>query len=85
MAFADFDEVFRRRQAEADEFYEALQADNANADARDVQRQAFAGMIWCKQFYYYDVPDWLKGDPAQPPPPPQRRRARCSPWGGSRA
>jgi len=53
--FADFDAVFATRLREADEFYEALQADNANADARNVQRQAFAGMIWSKQFFYYDI------------------------------
>ena len=55
-----------QRRSEADEFYAELQADIADADARNVQRQAFAGMIWSKQFYYYDVPEWLNGDPAQP-------------------
>ena len=49
-----------------------------SADARHVQRQAFAGMIWSKQFFYYDVPEWLKGDPAQPPPPPERRSAAAT-------
>ena len=39
-------------------------------DARRVQRQAFAGLLWSKQFYHYDVDDWLDGDPGQPPPPP---------------
>ena len=41
-------------------------------DERPVQRQAFAGMLWSKQFYHYDVDEWLHGDPAQPPPPPER-------------
>ena len=50
----DFDAVWPRR-AEADEFYAALQADIADPDARLVQRQAFAGMIWSKQFYRFDV------------------------------
>jgi hypothetical protein len=45
-----------------------------------VQRQALAGMVWTRQFYSYDVPDWLRGDPAQPPPPPQRRHGRNSDW-----
>jgi hypothetical protein len=49
-------------------------------DARAVQRQAFAGMIWSKQFFYYDVPSWLKGDPTQPPPPAERRHGRNSEW-----
>ena len=72
--FADFDAVFAARVAEADEFYAELQADLADPDARLVQRQAFAGLIWTKQFYHYDVPGWLAGDPAQPPPPPRRRK-----------
>ena len=49
-------------------------------DARLVARQAFAGMIWGKQFYRYDVKRWLDGDPTQPPPPPQRRRGRNAGW-----
>jgi hypothetical protein len=78
--FADFDAVFARRRQEADAFYAALQQDIADPDARLVQRQAFAGLIWSKQFYYYDVPEWLRGDPAQPAPPPERRRGRNSDW-----
>ena len=64
--FADFDEIFARRMREADEFYAGLQADLADADARLVQRQAFAGMIWSKQFYHYDIQKWLRrrSDPA---------------------
>ncbi|MGQ9914634.1 MAG: MGH1-like glycoside hydrolase domain-containing protein, partial [Thermogutta sp.] len=49
-------------------------------DVKLVQRQAFAGMIWSKQFYYYDLPEWLEGDPAQPPPPRSRRKRRNSDW-----
>ena len=79
-AFGRFDEVFRQRQHEADDFYAGLQRDVAGEDARRVQRQAFAGMIWSKQFYYFDVPQWLAGDPAQPPPPPQRQGRRNSEW-----
>ncbi len=45
-----------------------------------MQRQALAGMIWSKQFFYYDVPQWLNGDPAQPPPPPERKRGRNHEW-----
>ncbi|MBL9189639.1 MAG: hypothetical protein JNK23_19315 [Opitutaceae bacterium] len=79
-AFADFDAVFAARQTEADEFYAHLQRDLHDPDARLVQRQAFAGMIWSKQYYYYDVPEWLAGDPAQPPPPRERRHGRNSDW-----
>jgi hypothetical protein len=78
--FADFDSIFSQRLREADEFYAALQHEIADADARSVQRQAFAGMIWSKQFYYYDIPPWLKGDPAMPPPPPERKYGRNSDW-----
>src|SRR5262249_47479841 len=55
----DFDELFEQRRREADDFYGDLQKDIADPDARNVQRQALAGMIWSKQFFYYDVPDWL--------------------------
>jgi hypothetical protein len=79
-AFSDFDSIFAQRIREADEFYAALQKDIADADARSVQRQAFAGMIWSKQFYYYDIPQWLNGDPAMPPPPPERKEGRNSDW-----
>ncbi len=78
--FADFDAVFARRLGEADEFYGALQSAIADADARLVQRQAFAGMLWCKQFYGYDIRRWLAGDPLQPPPPEERRNGRNSDW-----
>ena len=78
--FADFDEVFALRRAEADEFYADLQAELADPDARGVQRQAFAGMIWSTQFFHYDVAKWLAGDPIQPPPPPERRHGRNSDW-----
>jgi hypothetical protein len=78
--FDDFDGVVLRRKQEADEFYGDLQMDLADADSRRVQRQALAGMIWSKQFYYFDIPQWLKGDPAQPPPPPERRRGRNHEW-----
>jgi hypothetical protein len=79
-AFIDFDAVFGARIREADEFYEQLQDGIECADARSVQRQAFAGMIWSKQFFYFDVPDWLKGDPLQPEPPPGRRTGRNRDW-----
>ena len=77
---SEFDALMQRRRAEADAFYSALQADLPDAEARMIQRQALAGMVWCKQFYHYDVPQWLAGDPAMPPPPAERRHGRNSDW-----
>ena len=79
-AFADFDAVMAQRLREADEFYAALQHGIDSVDARHVQRQAFAGMIWSKQFFNYDVPQWLNGDPGQPPPAADRRHGRNRDW-----
>jgi len=79
-AFDDFDATLARRVAEADAFYEEVQAGLDDPDARAVQRQAFAGMIWSKQFFYFDVPQWLAGDPTQPPPPEGRRHGRNTEW-----
>ncbi|HSD75683.1 MAG TPA: hypothetical protein VLB75_13015 [Steroidobacteraceae bacterium] len=78
--FARFDETVELRRSEADEFYDEIQHGMNDADARAVQRQAFAGMIWSKQFFYYDVPEWLEGDEAQVPPPDSRTRGRNSEW-----
>jgi len=75
-----FDRVFDQRRAEADEFYAELQQGIADPDARLVQRQALAGMLWSKQFYYFDIPEWLEGDLLQPQPPPSRRHGRNSDW-----
>jgi hypothetical protein len=73
-AFDRFDDMLAQRRAEADEFYAVLQADIADADARLVQRQALAGMLWSKQLYLFNVRTWLDGDPAQPKPPAGRTR-----------
>ncbi len=75
-AFADFDTVLAKRIREADQFYSVVQRGMDSADARSVQRQAYAGMIWSKQFFYLDVPQWLMGDPGQPSPPAGRARNR---------
>lgn len=77
---AAFDAIVASRIAEADAFYAALQTDLASADAREVQRQALAGLIWSKQYYHYNVKRWLDGDPDQPPPPPERRKGRNGDW-----
>jgi hypothetical protein len=78
--FDRFDEVLEERRKEADAFYAELQAGIQDTDARNVQRQAFAGLIWNKQYYHYEIPEWLKGDPAYPPPPPQRLNGRNNDW-----
>ena len=57
------------RRKEADEFYAGLTPRTASEDEAQVMRQAFGGLLWGKQLYYYDVARWLDGDPAQPPPP----------------
>ncbi|MDX6341465.1 MAG: hypothetical protein QOH87_1603, partial [Trebonia sp.] len=75
-----FDLVLGRREAEAEEFYQALTPGGASADEANVMRQAFAGMLWSKQFYRYNVATWLDGDPAQPTPPPDRELNRNARW-----
>ena len=80
LPFADFDVLFDARRREADEFYGELQHQISDPDARLVQRQAFAGMIWNKMFYHYSVAEWLEGDPLQPMPPPERRHGRNRDW-----
>jgi len=74
------DALFAKRKQEADEFYASRIPEELSADAKNVQRQAFAGMLWSKQFYHYDVRHWLEGDPAQPPPPPGRKWGRNKDW-----
>ena len=76
----DFDRIFASRIAEADAFYEAVLPDSLAGPEREVVRQAYAGLLWSKQFYYYAVQDWLEGDPSQPTPPPARWHGRNSEW-----
>ncbi len=78
--FSGFDAIITQCRQEADAFYAPLGPADMPADARRVQRQAFAGLIWSKQFYYWDVDQWLEGDPGQPPPPPGRERVRNLDW-----
>jgi hypothetical protein len=75
-----FDGVFSARICEADEFYNVLQENILDPDARLVQRQALAGMLWSKQYFHFDVRKWLHGDPAQPAPPRARLHGRDSDW-----
>ena len=77
---SDFETIFQQRKREADEFYQAINPHNIPDDMRDIQRQAFAGMLWTKQFYHYIVHDWLNGDPASPQPPEKRQNGRNWEW-----
>ena len=78
--FDDFEPILEARRREADEYYRALQKDIASEDVRIIQRQAFAGLIWSKQFYQFDIPLWLNGDPGQTPPPEARKQGRNIEW-----
>jgi hypothetical protein len=75
-----FDRIFSDRIREADEFYANRIPAALTRDERAVVRQAYAGLLWSKQFFHFSVKDWLEGDPAQPPPPPGRRNGRNSEW-----
>ena len=78
--FADFAAIFTRRIAEAEAFYHAVHPAQLTADERLVQRQAFAGLLWSKQFYNYDIFRWLSGDPTEPSPPEARWHGRNDTW-----
>src|SRR5438445_6053069 len=75
-----FESIFSARRREADEFYAMRAPNDISEDARNVQRQAFAGLLWSKQFYHFDVRTWLEGDPAGPPPPESRKKGRNQEW-----
>ncbi len=75
-----FEDVFAARIREADEFYDAKIPGGCTQAQRQVVRQAYAGLLWSKQFYHYIVEDWLKGDPALPAPPPGHARSRNADW-----
>ncbi len=79
-AFADFEEIFRARMKQTDEFYRSIIPTGLSEDERRVSRQAYAGLLWTKQFYHYVVKDWMDGDPDQPPPPEQRKHGRNRDW-----
>jgi mannosylglycerate hydrolase MGH1-like protein/glycosyl hydrolase family 63 len=75
-----FDAMFDTRRREADEFYNTVIPPTLSDDARNVARQALAGLLWSKQYYHYVVKHWLEGDPAQPTPPQGRERGRNHEW-----
>jgi hypothetical protein len=76
----EFDDAVALRRHEADEFYAELCAQATSDDEANVMRQAFAGMLWSKQLYYYDVARWLDGDPSRPPPPAAHSTLRNARW-----
>jgi hypothetical protein len=78
--FRDFNQACQKRSAEADDFYHVIQNPALREDEKRVQRQALAGMLWSKQMFYYDMQQWLNGDPGAPPPPESRKRGRNREW-----
>jgi hypothetical protein len=76
----EFERMFDQRRGEADQFYAHRFPQERSGDARNVMRQAVAGMLWSKQCYHFDVRTWLEGDPGQPPPPPERKNGRNRDW-----
>jgi Glycosyl hydrolase family 63 C-terminal domain len=75
-----FDSIFEDRREEADAFYAARIPQNLSDPEKNVTRQAYAGLLWSRQFYHYVVPVWLHGDPAQPAPPKSRAQLRNADW-----
>lgn len=78
--FGAFDKHFAERIREADAFYASIQPKSLTEDERRIQRQAYAGLLWSKQYYHYNVARWLKGDPGQPTPPRERYQGRNHNW-----
>ena len=76
----EFDTIFQTRLTEADQFYNQINQTSLNEDLVNVQRQAFAGMLWSKQYYNFNIERWLDGDPTQPTPPPERKEGRNHQW-----
>ncbi len=72
--------IFKNALLQANKFYDTIQKKLKNKELRNIQRQALAGMLWSKQFYYFDVTQFLHGDPNQPPPPANRKKGRNKEW-----
>ncbi|HVY75498.1 MAG TPA: hypothetical protein VG890_11745, partial [Puia sp.] len=78
--FDDFEKIFNQRITEANQFYQELQQSIPDEERKMIHRQAMAGMIWSKQYYYFNVRKWLSGDPAGPVPAPERLKGRDHQW-----
>lgn len=79
-AITDCEAIINERKRDADEFYADIQSRIVEDDLKNIQRQAFAGMMWSKQFYYYNVERWLEGDPGRYSPPKERKKGRNHNW-----
>jgi hypothetical protein len=77
---SEIDAIVDQRRKEADEFYASMQPPKATDEERNIQRQAFAGMLWTKQSYLFDVDVWLDGDDPRTPPPAERSKGRNAHW-----
>ncbi|KAL0258932.1 hypothetical protein SLS55_006437 [Diplodia seriata] len=75
-----FDDIVEQRRIEADEFYYRINPLPMAEDLRNIQRQAFSGMMWCKQHYHFIWDEWANGDPDMPPPPASRKEIRNQHW-----
>jgi Glycosyl hydrolase family 63 C-terminal domain len=78
--FGGFDDIFDKRIRETNQFYNEVQKDVKDEELRAIQRQAYAGMLWTKQWYYYNVNEWIVGDPAMPKPNEYRKYGRNAGW-----
>jgi len=78
--FHEFNKIVAARIREADDFYGEIQKGIEDPDLKLIQRQAYAGMLWSKQFYYFNISQWLDGDPGQVPPPGERKKGRNHHW-----
>ena len=75
-----FEEAFTSRKADLEEYHEDQTKEGMSDEEKVVARQARAGLLWTKQFYYYVIEDWLNGDPDQPTPPNERKSGRNAEW-----
>ena len=78
--FRAFDRGCQNRKEEAQQFFAHIQRGDLDEEAREVQLQAYAGLLWSKQLYYFDVAQWLTGDPHGPTPPASRLAGRNREW-----
>jgi hypothetical protein len=77
---AESEKIVKERILEADQFYRSILPENISADLASIQRQAFAGILWNKQYYNYELETWQQGDEGQPPPPESRKHSRNYGW-----
>jgi len=75
-----FNNIFKQRKEEADEFYDAILPKNISADMRNIQRQALASLLWSKQYYYYDIERWISGTDGIAHESDQRKKGRNHDW-----